>query len=71
MKRKKNKIINKQIKLIKGLSLKKPASFISQSFNKVYEDLKKKQKIRKKKQIKLKERKKLKRTKKEKQEQKN
>ena len=60
LKRKKNRIINKQIERIKGLSLKKPASFISKSLNKVYEDFKKKQKIRKIKQIKLKERKKAK-----------
>ena len=58
--RKKNRIINKQIKQIKGLSLKKPASFISQSLNKIYENFKKKQKIREIKKIKIKEKKKSK-----------
>ena len=45
--RKKNRIINKQIKQIKGLSLKKPASFISQSLNKVMKILKRNKKLEK------------------------
>ena len=51
--RKKNRIINKQINRLKGFSLRNSANLISQSFNKVYEDLKKEQKIKKLKQIKL------------------
>ncbi len=56
LKRKKKQIIDKQINRLKGLSLKKSASFIALSLNKLYEDFKKKQKIENLKQIKLEER---------------
>ena len=60
----KKKIIDNQIKLLKGISLKRLANFTSQSLNKVYEDFKREQKINKLKRIKLEKREKAKQVKK-------
>ena len=64
IKSKKKKIIDNQIKLLKGISLKRLANFTSQSLNKVYEDFKREQKINKLKRIKLEKREKAKQFKK-------
>ena len=70
LKREKNKIINKQKKLLKGISLHRLADYTSRSLNKTYENFKKKQETNKLKKIKLEKRKEARRIIKEKKEQK-
>ena len=60
LKNKKKQIINNQINFLRKISLHKLAGSISQSLNKTYEDIKKKQEINRLKKIKLEKRKKVK-----------
>ena len=65
-----DKIINKQIKRLKRMSLRKSGSFIYQSLNKAYGNIKEKRKIERLKQIKFDRKEKVKQIKKERQERK-